>query len=122
MKNILLLAGVLCVLGCAKHENFPAPLDIKVPPVVTDLAISRPDSVKFDLTWNIDADAVDDVDHYNVYTLGAFGSFDLAGTSPTPTFGAATTFPVEYLIFGVTVVTKENVEGDLVFAASPRWP
>ena len=117
MNKLILLICVLCVLGCAKHENFPDPLAISEPPVVSNLVVDSPSPLNYDITWNIGDPSV--VDHYNIYTASPYGPPELQGTSDTTTYLAQATFEIPGLAFGVAVVTNENVEGRVVYAVAP---
>lgn len=121
MNKIILLTCFLCVFGCSTHENFPEPLDIEEPPTVANLAVTHPSDLVYTLDWDISAGDTARVDHHNVYILGTFGAPEFLGTTPanTTVVDVSLPFPMSSIIFGVSVVTHENVEGRLVYAAAP---
>lgn len=117
------------LLGCSKkHEDFPAPLNVSVPPNVTNVAVTNPQNLDYDVAWGI-AD-VSTVQYYRVYASFDGAQFTLVqDTVPTtsvlcpdpvtPCVRAQFTSFAPVAQFGVTVVSNENVEGAMVVESTP---
>jgi len=118
MISILALLAVTFAAapGCKKHEDFPQPLGVTAPPKVINLSVTTPDNVDFDLMWDI-ADPTG-VQAYRIY-FGIEGlgepEFDSEWTNPCPcTVPVSLPLPVTNTVWGVSVVTDDNVEGAMV--------
>jgi hypothetical protein len=99
--------------GCENHENFPQPLGVAAPPTVTNFSVTTPDNMNFDLQWEIDDPT--GVQLYRIY-FGVQGlgppELETETTQTCPcTFPAALPTPISGTVWGVSVVTDENVEG-----------
>ena len=119
MRKIILLISLFFVLSCSTHENFPEPHDIQVPPTVSNLSVTHPSDLLYTLDWDINPADTTNVDHYNVYVVGTYGAPEFLGTTGATIVDVTIPFPLANIIFGVSVVTKENVEGRLVYAVAP---
>ena len=117
MNKILLLTCFLCVFGCSTHEDFPEPLDIKVPTAVTNLVVTHPDALLYTLEWSVPDTT--GVDHYNVYIVGTYGYAEFLGSTDATIVDVTVPVVLSSVVFGVSVVTDENVEGRLVYAVAP---
>ncbi len=124
-----LIMAVALLLGCGKkHEDFPAPLNVSVPPVVNNVAVTNPQSFDYDVAWGI-ADATT-VQYYRVYASFDGVQFILAEDSVsmtsvdcpdplTPCVRSHIQAFAPVALFGVTVVGNENVEGAMVIESTP---
>jgi len=118
IATAVVAALVIILAGCAKHDGLPTPLSVGIPPTVTNLVVTNPQGLDYDITWDIADPSV--VRHYRVYAIvpGFNGdSAQLADTTTTTTFLATLAIAVPGVRFGVSVVTLENVEGAMVVAA-----
>ena len=102
--------------GCARHEDFPQPLGVTVPPTVTNFSVTTTDNMNFDLQWEI-ADPAG-VQFYRIYFgvqgLGA-PELETEETQTCPcTLPVGLPFAVVGTVWGVSVVTDEDVEGAMV--------
>ena len=130
-----LVMAVGLSLGCGKkHEDFPAPLDVSVPPNVSNMEVFNPQNLDYDVKWGIgDASTVQ---YYRVYASLNGVDFILAEdsvptTSPptcqtdccfdplTPCIRSRIEAFAPVAVFGVTVVSNENVEGAMVVESTP---
>lgn len=119
MKKIALVL-IFVLLACSKHDDLPMRVDVIEPPAPFDVTVFSPAPGVFNLSWDIGDPSV--VSYYRLYYLDPF-FFDLtfadttASTSIQFDVGAAITD----LIWGVSSVTIENIEGRIVYA-SPSSP
>ena len=117
------------LLGCGKkNEDFPAPLNVSVPPNVNNVAVTNPQSFDYDVAWGI-ADATT-VQYYRVYASFNGVDFILAEDTVsttsaicpdplTPCIRSQIEAFAPVALFGVTVVSNENVEGAMVIQSTP---
>lgn len=119
MKKIALVL-IFVLLACSKHDDPPMQVDVVEPPAPFDVTVFSPTPGVFNLSWDVGDPSV--VNYYRLYYLDPF-FFDLTfadttvGTSIQFDVGAAITD----LMWGVSAVTIENVEGRIVYA-SPSSP
>ena len=117
-----LLVLAVGVLGCPKHDEFPAAIELLVPPtpgsfVITYTGVNPQGGYDYDLSWTI-SDATD-VDRYRVYLLGVGAAPEMVAET-TDTFLLATLpFEITGLQMGVAAVSTENVEGHYTSAFAP---
>lgn len=120
MRGALLVAvvGALALAaGCKKHEDFPAPLDVVVPPTPANFVITNPQGNDYDLSWEIsDAGAVK---NYRLYLVGLGLAPELLAEPATTTFPITLSFDATGLQFGVSAVSTDNVEGKMATAVVP---
>lgn len=120
---VALVASVGVLSGCPKHENFPSPLALEVPPtpdtfVITDLGAGSSGGWDYGLEWNISDPAA--VAVYRVYLLNPpFPpelQFETTSTSAPPL-----NFPFKAtgVVLGVSAVSNDNVEGAMEAAEVP---
>ncbi len=114
----ILLVGVV---GCPKQEDFPAALDLVVPPTPANFVITRvdPDLNDYDFSWTV-ADPTN-VDHYRMYLIGGgqFGQDELLFETPNTTYPATFGFELTGLQFAVSAVSQQGVEGQRMLATAP---
>ncbi len=115
------LAVVLCALalatGCKKHENFPEPLAVVVPPTPTSFVITNPQGNDYDLSWEISDPSK--VQGYRLYLVGLGLAPELLAEHDTTSFAITLNFDATGLRFGVTAVSTDNVEGAMATAVVP---
>lgn len=121
MIALSLAVLLLGVVGCPKQEDFPAALDVEVPPTPTNFVITRVDPTEFDydFSWSISDPAA--VDHYRVYLVGggALGGDELLFETPNTFYPATFTFSLTGLQFAVSAVSPGSVEGNRRVAVAP---
>ncbi len=114
----VLLAGVL---GCPKQEDFPAALDLQVPPTPSNFVITRVDtlSLDYDFSWTVSDPT--NVDRYRMYLIGggALGQDELIFETPNTFYPATFTVEIAGLQFAVSAVSTEGVEGYKKYATAP---
>jgi hypothetical protein len=108
------------LFGCEKREDFPPKLDIIPPPSVANFQVVKVDTVLgfldvFELNWDLADTTV--VDHYKIYALVGFTADYIDDSDGPPQ--EVTTLATEGLVFGVSSVTFQNVEGNPAFALAP---
>lgn len=119
MKKAIMIVALLVTAGCSQHGDLPAPLAVDEPQMVTNFTVTNVGGGDYDLSWEIGDATL--VDHYNVYVvLDPFtGELSDEPLESTDTFlGVSLGFEIPLLTFGVTVVSTEHVEGEIVFATS----
>ncbi len=100
----------MALVGCPKQEDFPAALDLVVPPTPTNFVISNPSGTTYDFAWEVSDPS--QVDVYRLYLLGGgFGPDELLLETPTPSHTQTFGFSVTGLQFAVSAVNVEGVEG-----------
>jgi hypothetical protein len=110
--------------GCAKHKDFPLPLGITQPPTVKNFSVTKVNDVTFSLYWEIDDADSSQVQLYRVYFgVQGLGAPELDSewtmTCPCSPPDMVLPLPLANTVWGVSVVTKENVEGAMVTSVVP---
>jgi hypothetical protein len=119
MRSLLaaLCGALLFVLaGCPKQENFPAALDVDVPPTPTNFVITA-SGTDYTFEWEI-SDATD-VQNYRLYVIGLGLTPELLAEPTTTSVQQTLPYNVTGLQFGVSAVSNGNIEGEMVFADAP---
>ncbi|NIM19442.1 MAG: hypothetical protein GTO51_03570 [Candidatus Latescibacteria bacterium] len=115
MKKLMLVL-VLAVIACSNHDDNPPPqLPITVPPSPTNFTVTSPSPGIFDLSWGISDPSV--VSHYRIYLLDPFLGPVFADTTAATSIQINVGTAVSDLIWGVSSVTLQNVEGYIVYAS-----
>ena len=106
--------SLLAVVGCPKQEDFPASLDLVVPPTPTNFQITNTGTA-YTFAWTLSDPT--DVDHYLIYVLGGEFLEDelLAETTENP-FDYNPGISLAGLQFAVSAVSTQGVEGERAFA------
>jgi hypothetical protein len=119
--SLFVVAVMATLFACEKREDFPPLLPIDPPPTPTNFQVTSPATLDYDLTWEID-DPDGLVQEYWIYLYSAITMPDTIDTT-TDTFYFLT-LPVELpeLHFGVSAVTDQNVESDVVIKPAPPTP
>jgi hypothetical protein len=115
MKKLMLVL-IFLLFACSNHDDPPLQINVIKPPAPFNITVLSPTPGIFDLSWEIGDPSV--VSHYRLYYLDPFFfqvtfADTTAATSIQFDVGAAIT----ELIWGVSSVTVENVEGEIVFAS-----
>jgi hypothetical protein len=122
MVLILVVAAVTVALAaCEKREDFPPLLPIDSPPTPYDFEVVQglpPDTLDYDLTWKID-DPDSLVKEYWIYAYSSVTIPDTVGTTTDMFYAVRTAVDLPGLVFGVSAVTGQNVESDIVTAPAP---
>jgi hypothetical protein len=114
---LLLVVSLAAVVGCPKQEDFPAALDLVVPPTPSDFVITNVGTA-YTFSWNTSDPT--DVDHYVIYLLGG-------GFVPDEVWDEAPSSPYSYdngvyltnLHFAVSAISTQGVEGERAEAVAP---
>jgi hypothetical protein len=108
----------LGALGCPQHADFPAQLELIVPPQPTNFVITNPQDLDYDFSWEVSDPT--DVDHYRVYLVGSgFNDDELLFETPNTTYLATLQFPATDLQFAVSAVSTQGVEGQRTVTTAP---
>ena len=119
MKRIMLV-GLLVFLGCTQHDDFPPLLDINAPPTPSNVGITTPQGGTYQLTWTVSQPSL--VKVFNIYLSDPFfGAQVLAATTQT-NFTWQPGVDATGLQLGVSTVSDENVESEVVFRTVPPPP
>ncbi len=110
----VLLVGVV---GCPKQENFPAALDVVVPPTPDTFTIINPSGTAYEFDWAVSDPT--NVDHYRLYLLGGIQGAELLVETTEVFYDVTFGFSVEGLQFAISAVTAEGVEGYRAEAIAP---
>jgi hypothetical protein len=108
---VILSMSLVAAIGCPKQENFPAALDLVVPPTPTNFEIITQAPGSYSFEWEISDPTV--VDHYLIRILGQ-GVLDdeiIAETNLNP-FPYNPGISLTGLQFAVSSVSTQGVEGD----------
>lgn len=113
----LLAISLLAVVGCPKQEDFPAALDLDVPPTATSFDITNQGTV-YTFAWTLSDPT--EVDHYLIYLLGGEFAADevIVETTDNPWIydpGISLTG----LQFAVSAVSAQGVEGERRVQTAP---
>ena len=109
---------VLVLGGCPKHENFPAVLDVTVPPTPSNFNITVPDaSTAYTFEWEISDPT--DVKGYRLYWIGLTPTPELLAETPDLNIQQTFASSLKGLQFGVSAVSTDNVEGAMTLAIAP---
>lgn len=115
----LSIALVLLLAACSADLTLPPKIDGVVPPTPENLQVTTTDNITFDLTWDISDPTV--VSLFRVYWVFG-GPPELVTTVgvDTTSVQVSTKPPVSLpgVIFGVTSVSTDNIEGQAVFAVA----
>lgn len=117
---VVLMVSLLGVVGCPKQEDFPAALDLVVPPTPTNFVITRvdPQDFDYDFTWEVNDPT--DVDRYRVYLLGTgLIPDELLFETTNPFYYGTFTFSLTGLQFAVAAVSTQGVEGERAVEEAP---
>lgn len=121
LATLVLAILLVGVVGCPKQEDFPAALDLTVPPTPTNFVITRvdPDLTDYDFSWSVGDPT--DVDHYRMYLIGGgqLGQDEVLFETPNTTYPATFGFELTGLQFAVSAVSQQGVEGHRKYATAP---
>lgn len=117
----ILASTVLALVGCPKQEDFPAALNLVVPPTPTNFDITNTGGTAYSFAWTISDPT--NVDHYLIYILGGGVLPDelLAETNENP-WPYNPGIDLEDLQFAVSAVSTQGVEGERAVATAPGQP
>ena len=116
-----LLALVVVLSACAKHEDLPPMLPVSAPPLPTNFTVTSADAITFDLSWSVDDPA--SAAYWNVWLVDPLtlqpGLLDSTSvTNVTINLGVS----LPGAVFGVSTISVENLESEIVFARSEPSP
>ena len=113
MKKALLILAILLV-SCAKHKDFPNPVDVDEPPLPMNFTVEMPDSFTYKLNWSV-SDSIS-VSYYNIYLFDQFYGPQLVTTTNLTNYQQSY-FPlyVVGLVWGVSSVSIDNIESRIVY-------
>lgn len=120
LAGLLLLSAGL--VGCPKHEDFPADLDLVIPPtpesfVITYVGPNASGGFDYDLSWSVD-DATTVVG-YRIYILDVGPTPDLVAETPNTVLPATFQFQITGLRLAVSAVSTGYVEGHTTIGVAP---
>lgn len=122
LQQVALLAVcaalVMVLGGCPKHENFPAALDVTVPPTPANFSITVvPNTTDYTFEWEI-SDA-STVKNYRLYVIGLSLAPELVDEPTGTQVQTSFAYSVKGLQFGVSAVSTDNVEGAMTVKKAP---
>jgi hypothetical protein len=113
----LAVVALALIAGCSKkHDDLPTAINVPTPPNVSNLVVTNPQDMDYDLTWSI-ADP-GQVEYYRVYSSFDGTTFELVEDSVSTTSRSYSSF-VPLAAFGVSVVSTAYVEGAMVVKPTP---
>jgi hypothetical protein len=118
MKRIALIIVLAAILGCAKHKDFPSPLDVKAPPTPTNFTVTMDSLGTYYLDWEVvDSSSVA---YYQIYTFDAFAGLSAFDTTSVSSYQASFgLFKIVGIVWGVSAVTVDNIESVIVYGSAP---
>ncbi len=120
MNRFFLLAAVVILVGCAKHNDLPSPMDLNAPPTPANFTVNMPDTGNYFLDWDVVDSLV--VDYYQIYTFDPFsGPEKLVQTSVSNYHMDFRPFPLLGLIWGVSVVSVDNLESRIIYSSASSF-
>lgn len=118
---ICVAVGTLLSTACSKHNDFPQPLGVSTPPVVSDFtADPGPNAADYDLSWTLANTSA--IKGFRLYLLSDFAGSELLLEISDPFSTSVminTGFPVTGAVFGLATVSTENVEGAMATVTAP---
>lgn len=113
---VLFSLSLLAVVGCPKQEDFPAALDLVVPPTPTNFEITNTGTA-YTFAWTLSDPT--DVDHYLIYVLGGeFLSDELLAETTENPWNYNPGISLAGLQFAVSAVSTQGVEGERAVATA----
>jgi hypothetical protein len=109
----LSIALVLLLAACSADLTLPPEIDGIVPPAPENFTVTTTDHITYDLSWTISDPTV--IRFYRLYYV-AGGPPVLADTSAATSVQVTTNIP--FIVFGVTSVSTDDIEGPAVFATA----
>jgi hypothetical protein len=114
MKKLLPVI-ILLIFACSKHDDPPTRVSVVEPPTPFNFTVLSPTPGIFDMSWDIDDPSV--VSYYRLYYLDPFFSqLTFADTTAATSIQFDVGAAITELMWGVSAVTVENVEGTIVYA------
>jgi len=118
MKRAALIVVLVAILGCAKHKDFPTPMDVKAPPTPANFRVSMDSLGTYYLDWEIGDSS--SVAYYQIYTYDAFAGLSEFDTTTTTSYQASFgLFKIVGIVWGVSAVTVDNIESVIVYGTAP---
>ncbi len=114
MKKIPIFL-VLLLLACSNHDNPPPQLPIVEPPTPENFTVTSPSAGIYDLSWSVSNPSV--VNYYNLYYLDPYYGPIFADTTAATSIQLSVGGGFSGIVWGVSSVTIENVEGRIVYAS-----
>ncbi len=115
-KFVLILILFLSVLACSKHDDPPLRIDVIEPPTPFNFTVVSPTPGIFDLSWDIDDPS--SVSYYRLYYLDPiYLQLTFADTTAATAIQFDVGAVITELMWGVSSVSIENVEGTIVYAS-----
>jgi hypothetical protein len=113
------VALVVFVLGCSQHDDTPTRHSFIPAPAITSLNIIDDGGGKYTITWNVDDDTA--VQYYRVYWFNFLtGALEKVAEPSGTQQGVDIGLEAGGLVFGVSAVTVENIEGAMATAVTPE--
>jgi hypothetical protein len=118
-------ASLPLAIGCPKHEEFPAALELVTAPapsnfVVNALGEDVDGNFEYDLTWGISDPT--NVDRYRLYLVGAGLTPELVQETTATFLPIELPFDAAGLQFGLSTVSTGLVESSMQVATVPAVP
>jgi hypothetical protein len=116
---VVAVVALLGASGCSKHDDPSSPLAIVTPPTPTNLVIVDNLNATYDISWDIVDEA--SVKNYRTYSFDFVrGVWVRERAEPdVPEWYLNTVINLSGLPIGVTAVTHENVESEMLVGFLP---
>ena len=119
MKKIIVLV-VLLIISCAKHENFPNEVNVNQPPTPADFVVTMCPDGNYTLNWFVQ-DSLS-VSYYRVFVIDPYTGPDELDTTSVSNYAIDfRPLIVTGIIWGVSAVSVDNIEGRMVSAVATRF-
>ncbi len=115
MKKLALVL-VMVIIACSNHDDPPVRIDVIEPPVPVNFSVLSPAVGVFNLSWDINDPSL--VSYYRLYYVDPFfGQLTFADTTAATSIQFDVGAAITDLLWGVSSVTIQNVEGTIVYAS-----
>ena len=116
MKRFVVVFTLL-LAACSADLTLPPKIDGTVPPAPSNFTVATSDQIDYDLTWTIGNPTV--IRFYHLYIVDPFMGPVFVDTTASTSVTVSTTFPTPGVVFGVSSVSTDNIESQLVFGSAP---
>ena len=119
MKKIVLLAALL-LLSCAKHKDLPNAINVNEPYKPVNFVVTMCPDGNYTLDWSVPDST--SVDYYRVFIIDPFTGPEELDTTSVSNFAIDfRPLAVTGIIWGVSVVSVDKIEGRMASAVATRF-
>lgn len=118
MKRLWVFLPLLLLAACSEDLTLPPPVNGVFPPQPQNFVVTTSDDIVYDLSWTVSDTTV--VIFYRLYTVSfQTGTVELQDTTATRAVQINTLIPTPGLVFGVSAVSTDNIEGEITTGSAP---